>query len=132
MSPTVLLWTNPVRFTLPPIFFFQAEDGIRDDLVTGVQTCALPISRIVIFPRVGCARPASERSSVVFPAPLSPRITWRRPGVNSALTPRKAANRPNCFTRPLMEMTAESCAVGDDFTGARLIGLACKIAKAVG
>src|SRR5207244_4621821 len=23
--------------------FFQAEDGIRDDLVTGVQTCALPI-----------------------------------------------------------------------------------------
>src|SRR3989441_2424443 len=26
-------------------FFFQAEDGIRDKLVTGVQTCALPISR---------------------------------------------------------------------------------------
>src|SRR5207244_7537279 len=26
------------------VFFFQAEDGIRDDLVTGVQTCALPIS----------------------------------------------------------------------------------------
>src|SRR5256885_5745378 len=27
------------------IFFFQAEDGIRDYKVTGVQTCALPISR---------------------------------------------------------------------------------------
>src|SRR2546428_13114839 len=27
-----------------PIFFFQAEDGIRDLIVTGVQTCALPIS----------------------------------------------------------------------------------------
>src|SRR5205085_3688839 len=26
------------------IFFFQAEDGIRDLTVTGVQTCALPIS----------------------------------------------------------------------------------------
>src|SRR5437016_8651692 len=26
-------------------FFFQAEDGIRDWSVTGVQTCALPISR---------------------------------------------------------------------------------------
>src|SRR2546421_2148064 len=26
-------------------FFFQAEDGIRDLIVTGVQTCALPISR---------------------------------------------------------------------------------------
>src|SRR5438876_7733650 len=25
-------------------FFFQAEDGIRDGRVTGVQTCALPIS----------------------------------------------------------------------------------------
>src|SRR2546425_1563308 len=27
-------------------FFFQAEDGIRDKLVTGVQTCALPISGV--------------------------------------------------------------------------------------
>src|SRR5207237_5727722 len=27
------------------LFFFQAEDGIRDSSVTGVQTCALPISR---------------------------------------------------------------------------------------
>src|SRR5258708_16561781 len=27
-------------------FFFQAEDGIRDDLVTGVQTCALPIYEV--------------------------------------------------------------------------------------
>src|SRR6266542_6075161 len=26
------------------VFFFQAEDGIRDATVTGVQTCALPIS----------------------------------------------------------------------------------------
>src|SRR6201987_4727743 len=38
----------PLSSTLPPgfknlSFFFQAEDGIRDDLVTGVQTCALPI-----------------------------------------------------------------------------------------
>src|SRR2546428_9052778 len=27
-------------------FFFQAEDGIRDLIVTGVQTCALPIFRV--------------------------------------------------------------------------------------
>src|SRR5207248_5718066 len=27
------------------VFFFQAEDGIRDRTVTGVQTCALPISK---------------------------------------------------------------------------------------
>src|SRR5256886_10399431 len=30
------------------IFFFQAEDGIRDLTVTGVQTCALPISRYLL------------------------------------------------------------------------------------
>src|SRR5256884_2280928 len=28
-------------------FFFQAEDGIRDVAVTGVQTCALPISQAI-------------------------------------------------------------------------------------
>src|SRR2546421_585426 len=32
-------------------FFFQAEDGIRDLIVTGVQTCALPI-----FPRIEMKR----------------------------------------------------------------------------
>ena len=32
-----------VLLKTPPDIFFQAEDGIRDDLVTGVQTCALPI-----------------------------------------------------------------------------------------
>src|SRR2546425_11121746 len=30
-------------------FFFQAEDGIRDKLVTGVQTCALPILSGILF-----------------------------------------------------------------------------------
>src|SRR6266536_6174041 len=35
-----LLW-KIVNITI--FFFFQAEDGIRDPLVTGVQTCALPI-----------------------------------------------------------------------------------------
>src|SRR5688572_33317037 len=33
-----------------PIFFFQAEDGIRDLTVTGVQTCALPISVLLAPP----------------------------------------------------------------------------------
>src|SRR5260370_2448592 len=36
-------------------FFFQAEDGIRDSSVTGVQTCALPI----------CDRDAIHRARVV-------------------------------------------------------------------
>src|SRR5256886_11065263 len=33
------IWLDTLSF-----FFFQAEDGIRDLTVTGVQTCALPIS----------------------------------------------------------------------------------------
>src|SRR5439155_15756929 len=33
--------------TFPLIFFFQAEDGIRYGHVTGVQTCALPIYRVL-------------------------------------------------------------------------------------
>src|SRR5207247_6194606 len=35
---------HPTVVWLLFIFFFQAEDGIRDPLVTGVQTSALPIS----------------------------------------------------------------------------------------
>ena len=30
------------------VFFFQAEDGIRDHCVTGVQTCALPIYKYML------------------------------------------------------------------------------------
>src|SRR5579862_3241550 len=42
-------------------FFFQAEDGIRDGTVTGVQTCALPILRLIregTFDLIGAARPS--------------------------------------------------------------------------
>src|SRR5438034_691419 len=34
------------RRWISTLFFFQAEDGIRDHCVTGVQTCALPISTV--------------------------------------------------------------------------------------
>src|SRR3989442_12675285 len=36
---------SPCRRAVLDFFFFQAEDGIRDADVTGVQTCALPISQ---------------------------------------------------------------------------------------
>src|SRR5207245_3651221 len=39
-------------------FFFQAEDGIRDATVTGVQTCALPISRRPYAPCRGGSPPS--------------------------------------------------------------------------
>src|SRR2546425_3753063 len=44
-------------------FFFQAEDGIRDKLVTGVQTCALPIYGIVVVPSVRWPRHARAHRS---------------------------------------------------------------------
>src|SRR5438034_6070935 len=37
-------WSLFLMFVCSIFFFFQAEDGIRDHCVTGVQTCALPIS----------------------------------------------------------------------------------------
>src|SRR3712207_8253946 len=37
-------WLRTMLIILLSLFFFQAEDGIRDIGVTGVQTCALPIS----------------------------------------------------------------------------------------
>src|SRR5207247_6774383 len=47
-------------------FFFQAEDGIRDPLVTGVQTCALPI-----WLGAPPSPPVEERSVAALP-PASP------------------------------------------------------------
>src|SRR5438105_12166094 len=47
---------NHTRFD----FFFQAEDGIRDPLVTGVQTCALPISPAASAPAAKTKSPLSS------------------------------------------------------------------------
>src|SRR5437016_11330312 len=66
--PQALTFSRFLISSLPPFtfFFFQAEDGIRDWSVTGVQTCALPIS--------SPARPAKsiprERTDSAFRAPL--------------------------------------------------------------
>src|SRR2546422_9005977 len=54
-------------------FFFQAEDGIRDVAVTGVQTCALPISSEMfsIAFRTSLARAMVSFGSVPFTAGLT-------------------------------------------------------------
>src|SRR5688500_19064099 len=52
------------------IFFFQAEDGIRDYKVTGVQTCALPIFRVAHGETGDALAPAMLRSIDVFADPL--------------------------------------------------------------
>src|SRR5216684_6342646 len=50
-----LVATRAVRARI--LFFFQAEDGIRDVAVTGVQTCALPISEADIVLGIGRHEP---------------------------------------------------------------------------
>src|SRR3712207_8940512 len=46
-------------------FFFQAEDGIRDIGVTGVQTCALPICQ-VLAPRIDTVQAGSAAEAAGF------------------------------------------------------------------
>src|SRR2546430_13734025 len=53
---------------MPFFFFFQAEDGIRDLTVTGVQTCALPIS-------ITAASPAPNRQTFAT-GPYSGLFGW--------------------------------------------------------
>src|SRR5256886_2607803 len=65
------------------VFFFQAEDGIRDLTVTGVQTCALPIWGYGDVE--GLCNPANHRlhrllPQIPFPFPLSRFLLYRRHG----------------------------------------------------
>src|SRR5699024_12238114 len=48
------------------LFFFQAEDGIRDRNVTGVQTCALPISGG--SQTTSCSSTSRPSFSLIFPS----------------------------------------------------------------
>src|SRR5439155_2810789 len=83
------------RYTVEPArvcFFFQAEDGIRDGHVTGVQTCALPISRQepepakpiavseIVEAAVAAVRPEAERRGVTVAVERPPRSEERRVG----------------------------------------------------
>src|SRR5438552_8998517 len=47
-------WAGSAEWLL--VFFFRGEDGIRADLVTGVQTCALPLSRRVVSRELALGR----------------------------------------------------------------------------
>src|SRR3712207_8677891 len=65
-------------------FFFQAEDGIRDIGVTGVQTCALPILQ------EGIGEVVEGALAAVAPVAFAPRpVSVRAPAANVlALAPR--------------------------------------------
>src|SRR5207244_7431880 len=96
-------------------FFFQAEDGIRDDLVTGVQTCALPIScpsslTAISRPSAVTATTTSTRCSPWRPA-LSTRLA-RASRTASGLTTSRSGTRPTEIGRASCRERVEDTAVG--------------------
>src|SRR5207248_6288185 len=66
------------------VFFFQAEDGIRDRTVTGVQTCALPISPV---------RVTSASTADTAPVMMRVHRSRARRSMRSASTPRSEERR---------------------------------------
>src|SRR5439155_15039342 len=80
------------RCVLLSFFFFQAEDGIRDGHVTGVQTCALPISclRSVVWAML--RNPAYEGKACYGKTEQSPRQRITRP----LRQKNGISNRTNC------------------------------------
>src|SRR3989454_12379525 len=82
-------------------FFFQAEDGIRDYKVTGVQTCALPIWHRSLLPRLEDAAewlrvslPPSGRRDQPRHASLRRRAGGRGPERPTALSQRRQRPGP--------------------------------------
>src|SRR5947207_5332156 len=77
-----LFWVNFMSLLVTSLFFFffQAEDGIRDHCVTGVQTCALPISLSVVPVRLGWCLPWGRPWPLsVVPVRLGWCLPWGRP-----------------------------------------------------
>src|SRR2546430_6368793 len=64
-SPTRQKGSVGVAVIPSRVFFFQAEDGIRDLTVTGVQTCALPISLPAVRPPVPLVTALVQRGAAV-------------------------------------------------------------------
>src|SRR2546423_15026122 len=94
------------------VFFFQAEDGIRDKLVTGVQTCALPIwSPSIRFPSEG-----DRRSTWNLGKPLLwGRRALSRPCEHRRTTRVSAAGVAGFWVKP--ELQGALCVDGSGFWG---------------
>src|SRR6266496_5117487 len=71
---SIIIIFSPMREPSRLFFFFQAEDGIRDLYVTGVQTCALPISPLKrISEGLAAIRSGTaERLEGAFPVEIAP------------------------------------------------------------
>src|SRR5256885_15529125 len=78
------------------VFFFQAEDGIRDYKVTGVQTCALPIYWFFLIQPA----PLPERLIEADPAAYVREIMGRRSAGLAPFDPRALAEYQRCLALP--------------------------------
>src|SRR5256886_6456143 len=102
-SASFLLSKSSVRCIF--FFFFQAEDGIRDLTVTGVQTCALPISE----------RGARSRRACSSLAPRGRRV--RRAVLGSLETARAGGRR---------RLDPHEAAAGEPRSEERRVGKECR------
>src|SRR2546427_9053137 len=87
-------------------FFFHAEDGIRDLTVTGVQTCALPISRPA---RRGGARRSLDRDSSAWRGwgdAARPRAAPPHRGSQYPTPPARSSRRSSSCRAPSRETSA--------------------------
>src|SRR3989440_1593057 len=84
-------------------FFFQAEDGIRDLIVTGVQTCALPISQ---YGTAFCEA-IDAREGVTTGISAYDRARTIRVAIDPATRPADLARPGHVF--PLREIGRASC-----------------------
>src|SRR2546429_1631881 len=102
-------------------FFFQAEDGIRDVAVTGVQTCALPIFVIPgeVFSAVADIGEAGGAVGIQLPLNLQIPLTDVRRDVG-----RK--NGDDADTRRICEVESREIPAGKRRRGLRGIELACR------
>src|SRR5690606_40796993 len=97
-----------------PVFFFQAEYGIRDFHVTGVQTCALPISKSIsptLKPRLRVWR--SKNGSCQPPKKIALAIHAKR---------MMSANSASAYNPKRMPLSAEERRVGDERRARALLG----------
>src|SRR6266487_5439205 len=87
-------------------FFFQAEDGIRDGRVTGVQTCALPISpaSATVSACFWTRRPISCSMSTEFPCTTRSTGHARSAIVPTCSTPRALLTRRRSTSTPSCAM----------------------------
>src|SRR2546426_8322284 len=112
-------------------FFFQAEDGIRDYKVTGVQTCALPVSKPVV------AGARSRGLAIRIAAKGGPLRAYRLPGlvevpgaVRGKLPPVRRVVGLDPETDLLFAVTEKREVVALDVAGGRLDTVATAVEQA--